>query len=38
MEVVAIEEARYYQDNMRNVIIMMFRGIGEGPHASCCLR
>ena len=29
MEIMTINEYSYYQDNMRNAIIMIFKGLGE---------
>ena len=29
MEIMTINEYEYYQDNMRNAIIMIFKGLGE---------
>lgn len=29
MEIMTINEFDYYQDNMRNSIIMIFKGLGE---------
>lgn len=30
MEIMTINELDFYQDNMRNSIIMIFKGIGNG--------
>jgi len=30
VEIMTINEYEYYQENMRNSIIMIFKGIGEG--------